>query len=133
MRARVLLADDHSRVREILTRILSTEFEVAGAFEDGASLLRAVAELSPDAVVVDVSMPGMDGFSVLRELRNNGSDVKVILISAFDEPSFGKIAVEWGASGFVSKCAAYEELIPAVRAALDDRIYRSSLIKDKPA
>ena len=120
---RVLVADDHLRVREILKRILGTEFEVVGAVEDGISLLQAVAELAPDVVVVDVSMPEMDGFGVLRQLKSNGSDVKVILVSAFHEPSFVNIAREWGASGFVSKYAAYDELIPAVRAALGGGTY----------
>ena len=77
-------------------------------------------------------MPDMDGFSVLQQLRSNGSDVKVILVSAFHQPSFVDIALKWGASGFVSKYAAYDELIPAVRAALDGRIYSSSSIKNEP-
>jgi len=129
---RIVVADDHLRVREVLAQILCTEFQVVGAVEDGASLLRAVAELSPHVVVVDISMPEMDGFSVLQELKSRGSDVKVILISAFHEPSFVNIALENGASGYVSKYAAYDELIPAVRAALDGRFYRT-LIKNKPA
>ena len=129
---RVLVADDHLRVRETLERILCREFQVVGGAEDGASLLRAVAELSPDVIVVDVSMPDMDGFSVLQQLRSNGSDVKVILVSAFHQPSFVDIAVKRGASGFVSKYAAYDELIPAVRAALDGKIYSSSSIKNNP-
>jgi len=130
---RVLVADDHFRVREILKQILCAEFEVVGAVEDGASLLRAVEELSPDVIVVDVSMPEIDGFSVLQQLKSKGFDVKVILITAFHEPSFAKIALERGASGYVSKYAAFEELIPAVRAALDGRTYSSSWSKNKPA
>jgi len=129
---RVLVADDHLRVRETLERILCREFQVVGGAEDGASLLRAVAELSPDVIVVDVSMPDMDGFSVLQQLRSNGSDVKVILVSAFHQPSFVDIAVKRGASGFVSKYAAYDELIPAVRAALDGKIYSSTSMKNNP-
>jgi DNA-binding NarL/FixJ family response regulator len=133
VRARVLLADDHLSVTEALKRILNTEFEVVGAVQDGLSLISAVAELAPDVVVMDISMPELDGFSALQRLRSKGSDVKVILISMFHEPSFVSIALEWGASGFVLKHSAFDELIPAVRAALDGRIYSSSLLKNKPA
>ena len=129
----MLIADDHPSVNEALKRILCAEFEVVGAVEDGLALLRAVAELAPDVIVVDVSMPELDGFSALQRLKSNGSDVKVILISAFHEPSFVRIALEWGASGFVLKHSAYDELIPAVRAALDGRIYSSSFLKSKSA
>jgi len=122
-RARALIADDHPSANEALRRILCTEFEVVGAVEDGLSLLRAVEELDPDVIVADVSMPKLDGFSALQRLRKNGSDVKVILISAFHEPSFVRIALEWGASGFVEKYSAFDELIPAVREALEGKIY----------
>jgi DNA-binding NarL/FixJ family response regulator len=125
-RARVLLADDHLAVAEALKRILSTEFEVIGTVRDGLSLLAATAELAPDVVVADVSMPQMDGFSALQQLRTKCPDVKVILISGFQEPVFVNIALEWGASAFVSKVAANEDLIPAVRAALEGKTYASS-------
>ena len=125
-RARVLLADDHLAVTEALKRILSTEFEVIGTVRDGLSLLTATAELSPDVVVADVSMPQMDGFSALQQLRRKCPDVKVILISGFQEPEFVNIALEWGASAFLSKVAANEDLIPAVRAALEGKTYSSS-------
>jgi len=63
-RTRVLLADDHLKVTEILERILRAEFDVIGTVQDGLSLLRVAAELAPDVVVADVSMPQLDGFSV---------------------------------------------------------------------
>jgi DNA-binding NarL/FixJ family response regulator len=132
-RARVLLADDHPYVNEALKRILSTEFDVVGTVEDGVALLRAVPELTPDVIVLDVSMPELDGFSALQHLKNSGSDAKVILISAFHEPSFVKIAMDWGASGFILKHSAFDELIPAVRTALDGGIYNSSFTKTKAA
>jgi DNA-binding NarL/FixJ family response regulator len=131
--ARILLADDHRGVRESLRRILSSEFEVVGAVADGASLLRAAAELCPDVIVVDVSMPEIDGLSVLRRLKSDGFAVKVILVSAVNESWLVNSALELGASGFVSKYFAYEELIPAVRAALDGRTYHSPSIKKKPS
>lgn len=124
--ARVLLADDHLAVAEALKRILSTEFEVIGTVRDGLSLLTATVELAPDVVVADVSMPRMDGFSALQQLRLKCPEVKVVLISGFQEPEFVNIALEWGASAFVSKVAANEELIPAVRAAIEGKTYSSS-------
>ena len=132
-RARVVLADDHAGVTEALKRILSSEFDIVATVGDGLALLSAVAELGPDIIVVDVSMPKLDGFSALQRLRTEGSDVKVILISGFYEPAFVNIALEWGASGFVSKCSAYNELIPAVHVALEGKIYRSPGLDNKPA
>jgi DNA-binding NarL/FixJ family response regulator len=126
-RTRVLLADDHLAVTEVLKRILSTEFDVIGTVQDGLSLLSATAELAPDVVVADVSMPHMDGFSALRQLKSKCPHVKVILISGFQEPAFVNIALEWGASGFVVKHTANDHLIPAVRAAVDGKTYCPSV------
>ena len=120
-RTRVLLADDHLKVTEILERILRAEFDVIGTVQDGLSLLRVAAELAPDVVVADVSMPQLDGFSALQQLKIRCPDVKVILISMFHEPAFVNIALEWGASGFVSKIAADRDLIPAVHAAMSGK------------
>jgi DNA-binding NarL/FixJ family response regulator len=78
-------------------------------------------------------MPELDGFSALQRLRSEGSDVKVILISGFHEPSLVNIALEWGASGFVLKSSAYDELIPAVRAALEGKIYRPPFVTNSEA
>ena len=129
-RARVLLAEDHRPVAEALKRILSTEFEVVGAVEDGLALLHAVAELAPDVIVVDISMPELDGFSALQRLRSKGSNVKAILMSMYHEPALVSVALELGASGFVLKHSAYDELLPAVRAALKGKIYCSALLRD---
>jgi DNA-binding NarL/FixJ family response regulator len=127
-RTRVLIADDHRAVNEVLKRILSTEFEVVGVVEDGLSLLSAAAALSPDVIVADISMPQMDGFSALQQLKGKNPDVKVILISMFREPAFVSIALEEGASGFVLKHSAYEELIPAIRAVINGQTYWSSAL-----
>jgi len=124
-RIRVLLADDHLGVAEALQRILNTEFEVVGTVGDGLALLSAAVELAPDVIVADISMPQLDGFSALQQLKSKSPDVKVILISMYLEPTFASIALEWGASGFVLKHAASEELIPAVQAAIEGRVYFS--------
>jgi DNA-binding NarL/FixJ family response regulator len=101
---------------------------VVGAVEDGLSLLSAAAELSPDVIVADISMPRMDGFSALQQLKRKDPDVKVILISMFREPAFVSIALEEGACGFVLKHSAYEELIPAIRAVINGKTYWSSVL-----
>jgi DNA-binding NarL/FixJ family response regulator len=72
-------------------------------------------------------MPQLDGFSALQQLKTKNPEMKVILISMFQEPSFVTTALELGASGFVLKHSAYDELIPAVRAAADGKIYHSSI------
>jgi DNA-binding NarL/FixJ family response regulator len=130
-RIRVLLADDHRAVSEALKRILGSQFEVVGVVEDGLSLLSAAEQLDPDVIVADISMPQLDGFSALQQLKSRKADVKVILVSMFQEPTFVSMALEWGAAGFVLKHSAYDELIPAVRAAIDGKIYCSPALMSK--
>src|SRR5215510_1456035 len=125
-RTRVLLADDHPKVTEALKRILSAEFDVISTVEDGLALVSATVELVPDVVVADVSMPKLDGFSALQQLKSKCPEVKVILISMFLEPALVTVALQWGASGFVSKITANEDLNPAVRAAIDGKTFCSS-------
>jgi DNA-binding NarL/FixJ family response regulator len=84
-------------------------------------------------IVADVSMPQLDGFSALQQLKVKCPDVKVILISMFHEPAFVNVALEWGASGFVSKIAADRDLIPAVHAAMSGKTYSSSRLTNDGA
>jgi DNA-binding NarL/FixJ family response regulator len=120
----VLLADDHTIVAEGLARLLREhDFDVVGAVGDGHLLVEAAKRLRPDVIVTDLSMPGMDGLDVLSRLKAERVDSKVVVLTMHDDAELATVAIRRGASGFLLKEAAGEELIAAIRQALQGRIY----------
>ena len=112
----VLIVDDHPSFRSCARALLEAEgFEVVGEAEDGASALRAVAELEPDLVLLDVQLPDLDGFEVASRLTaGNGAAPAIVLTSSRDGADFGSLVTRCGARGFVAKA----ELTGAALAAL---------------
>ena len=125
---RLLLADDHAIVLEGLSRLLQPEFEVVGKAGDGRGLLKMAAELKPDVIVVDVSMPLLSGIEAVRQLKRRGSRIKVIFLSMHSEVELAIEALRVGASGYVLKHSAAESLHRAIRDVLNGRVYVSSRI-----
>jgi DNA-binding NarL/FixJ family response regulator len=117
-RPRVLLADDHRIVAEGIKQLLEPEFDLVGIVEDGRSLVEQAEKLHPDVIVADITMPELNGIDALHEIRNKDSRVKVIFLTMHREVAFARRALEEGASGFVLKHSAAEELVMAIRAAL---------------
>jgi DNA-binding NarL/FixJ family response regulator len=126
---RVILADDHPEVLEQLRQMLSVCCEVVAAVSDGESVLAAVSELSPDVVVCDISMPGMNGFDVARELTRVSPAVKVVFSTIHSEPAYVAAAFRAGASGYVLKASAASELSAAVHAVAAGESFVSSRLK----
>jgi DNA-binding NarL/FixJ family response regulator len=120
---RVLLADDHRMVAEGLKSLLSTDFELLGAVEDGRALIEAARKQRPDVVVVDISMPNLNGLDALGPLKKDNPNVKVVFLTMHREVAYARRALEAGASGFVLKHSAPAELVTAIRAALDGKTY----------
>lgn len=116
---RVLIADDHQLVAQALSDVLSHEpdFEVVGVAYDGESAVRAAARLRPDVVLMDIQMPGRDGVAATRAIRAARPETKVVMITAAERSRTVLDAVDAGASGFIQKESALEEVIEAVRAA----------------
>jgi DNA-binding NarL/FixJ family response regulator len=99
----VLIVDDHPSFRANARALLESEgFEVVGEAEDGESALRAVAELAPELVLLDVQLPDIDGFEVARRLTQADGPA-VILVSSRDGSDFGPLVLESGARGFIPK------------------------------
>ena len=117
---RVLIADDHALVREGLRAVLEGEegIEVVGEAADGREALRACAELSPDLVLMDVRMPGMDGLEATRQIKARMPGVAVVMVTMHENPDYLLEAVRAGAAGYVLKEASGERIAGAVRRTL---------------
>jgi DNA-binding NarL/FixJ family response regulator len=127
-RPRVLLADDHRMVAEGLKSLLSDEFELAGVVEDGRALIEAARKLRPDVIVADITMPHLNGIDALVRLKRDDIQVPVVFLTMHTEVAYARRALEGGAAGYVLKHSAPEELIAAIRAALDGKTYVSPAV-----
>ena len=127
-RARVLLADDHRIVAEGLESLLSEDFDLVGTVRDGDALIAAARRLHPDVIVTDISMPGMNGLDAIRELRRQGVTAKVVTLTMHADPQLAVDALRSGATAYVLKHSAGDELIAAVREVLHGRTYVTALI-----
>jgi DNA-binding NarL/FixJ family response regulator len=125
---RVLLADDHRMMLEGLKSLLLPEFEIAGAVEDGRELLSKAREVKPDVIVVDISMPNLNGIDAIQQLKEEGSEAKIVFLTMHQDAVYAAKAFEAGASGFVMKHSAPDELVKAIREALMGRTYVTPLI-----
>jgi DNA-binding NarL/FixJ family response regulator len=120
----ILLADDHAIVTEGLARLLKDhDFEVVGAVGNGQALLDAAKRMRPDVIVTDLSMPGLSGLDVLARLKAEGIDSKVIVLTMHKDADLATVAMRGGASGFLLKESAGDELLAAIRQALQGGVY----------
>ncbi|MCY1069270.1 response regulator transcription factor [Nannocystis sp. RBIL2] len=117
-RPRVLMADDHTLVREGLMRLLAAELEIVGAVADGRALVSAAEQCQPDVVLVDVTMPLLNGFDAARQLQRACPRGRIIFVTVHAEPDYVQEAFRAGAHGYVVKTAASSELLLAVRRVL---------------
>lgn len=115
---RIVLCDDHEIVREAIRRRIEAEdgLEVVGEAADGDQVREVVGELQPDLLVTDVEMPGSDGIAATAGLLEEHPDLKVLVLSAHEEPALISFAEESGASGFIGKSKVTKEIVPAIRA-----------------
>jgi DNA-binding NarL/FixJ family response regulator len=125
---RVLLADDHQIVIEGLKSLLGGEFEVVGSVEDGRALVDQAAALHPDVIVVDISMPKLNGIEAARQIKKTDKDVKIVFLTMHLDATYAADAFEAGASGFVLKHSAPSELTTAIHEAMKGQTYVSPLI-----
>jgi DNA-binding NarL/FixJ family response regulator len=127
-RPRVLLADDHLMLREALERLLAPACDVIGSVPDGRALLNAVPELRPDVVVLDISMPLLNGLDAARQLKSVMPEVKVVFLTVNEDPDLAAAAIRSGASGYLLKNSAAAELLQAIDEAMRGRTYITPLI-----
>ena len=115
---RILLADDHIIVSQGLQSLLEGEFEVVGIVTNGRALIDAAKRLKPDAIVADISMPIMNGIDAVRQLRLGGETAKVVFLTMHNDPQIALEAFRAGATGYVLKQSAGDELIAAIHTSL---------------
>ena len=115
---RVLLVDDQHLVREGFARLLRdvADIEVVGEAADGGTAVQIVAETSPDVILMDVRMPGMDGVEAAEHIVRDHPNVRVLMLTTFDLDEAVHQALRVGASGFLLKDTPYDQLIHAIRA-----------------
>ena len=124
---RIIIADDHPIVRQGLRRVIEreTDMEIVAEAGDGAAVLDLIARFEPDVVVLDVDMPKLNGFDVLREMRGRASRTKIILLTVHNEEEFFTEALRIGASAYILKDSVIEDVVTAIRAVVGGENYIS--------
>ena len=129
-RPRVLLADDHTLLLEAFQRLLSDECDIVGTVTDGRALVTEATRLRPDVVVVDVSMPLLNGIDAARQLKELVPETRVVFLTMNEDPELAAEAFRVGASAYLVKRSAASELLTAIREALRSRSYVTPLITE---
>jgi DNA-binding NarL/FixJ family response regulator len=127
-RTRLLLAEDHAAVRNVAIRLLEQEFDVVGTAADGQSLIEAAARMLPEVLVVDISMPVLNGIEAAHRLRETGSTTRVVFLTTYEDIDYVHAAIAAGALGYVVKSRMYSDLCLAIKEALADRLFVSPSI-----
>jgi DNA-binding NarL/FixJ family response regulator len=117
-RPRLLIAEDHVETAELLRTLLQVEFDVIAHVQDGLALVAAADRLSPDVIVSDISMPGMDGIAAAAMILLRDPKARIVVVTVHGDSCLVKRVLATGALGYVLKVAAGDDLIPAVHAAL---------------
>ena len=127
-RPRILMADDHQMLLDAFKVMLEPDFDIVGSVTDGRALLEEFARLHPDVVVIDVAMPLLNGIDAGRQLKAQRRSVKLIFLTMNPDPDLAGEALRLGASGYVLKSSAAQELKQAIQEALRGRSYITPLI-----
>jgi DNA-binding NarL/FixJ family response regulator len=132
-RPRVLLADDHAMLLDAFRRLLESQCEIVGAAANGRALIELALKTDPDIIVLDISMPDLNGMDACAQLRRKLPDVKFIFLTVNEDPDLAAEAIRLGASAFLLKSCASAELTLAIESARAGRTYITPLItKGRP-
>jgi DNA-binding NarL/FixJ family response regulator len=125
---RVLLADDHETVQEQVRAILGKDFDIIGAVNNGQDAVAETQRLDPDVLVIDISMPILNGFQAVRQLQTKNTRAKIVFLTVHEDPDFVAAAFSAGASAYVLKSEVTSDLAPAIRETLQGGTYVSKTI-----
>jgi DNA-binding NarL/FixJ family response regulator len=130
-RSSILIADDHTLVADLCKKLLETEFDVVGTVCDGRALVRRAVDLRPDVIVVDITMPILNGLDAGQRVKEMLPAVKLVYLTMNPDLAVAEEAFRRGASAYLLKTCAASELVPAVREVLRGKTYMSrALAKD---
>jgi DNA-binding NarL/FixJ family response regulator len=129
-RPRIILADDHRIVVEGLRSLLQSEFDLVGTAENGVDLVELAQRVKPDVIVTDISMPLLNGIDAVRKLRESGVQAKVVFLTMHPDVVYATRAMEAGASGYVLKHSAPDELIAAIHEVLRGGAFISTSLRN---
>lgn len=127
-RPRVIMADDHSLIMAGLRKLVEADCDVVATVEDGRALLEAAERINPDLILLDISMPLLNGLDAAHQLSKIVPECKLIFLTMHANPSYATEAFQAGASGYLLKRSAASELQQAIRSALSGQYYLTPLI-----
>ena len=127
---RVLLADDHALILGAFEKLLAGECDIVGQVGDGRALVAAVETLNPDVVVLDISMPLLNGLDAGRQIKQKSRNVKLVYLTMNEDPDLAAEAFRAGASGYLLKSSAASELAAAIREVAQGRSYITPLVAE---
>jgi len=128
---RVVLADDHQALLARVRRLLAEEYDVVGVVENGSQAVDAVLTLNPDVLVIDVSMPVLDGLQAARQLQKAKSRARIVFLTIHEDEDFVAAAFSAGALGYVTKARLSADLVPAILEAMQGRTFVSKFTPRK--
>ena len=128
-RKRILLADDHKFITEGLKSLLDPDYDVVGIVSDGKALVEEAARLQPDIIVADISMPRLNGIEAIRQVVEQNSQARIIVLTMHPDITYATRALEAGAAGYVLKHSAPQELLQAIKASLLGKKFITERIK----
>ena len=130
---KILIVEDHTILREGLKALLATnpDIEIAGEAEDGREAIWLVEKLNPDMVLMDLSMPRMDGIQAIREIKKRWPKKRVLALTAHKTEEYVLTTLQAGADGYLLKDSTYQEMMTAVRSVLSGKRYLSPGISEK--
>ena len=124
---RVLLADDNDDFRSVAARVLEAEFDIVATVGDGQAAIEETARLKPEVLVLDISMPVLNGIEAARQIRAAGDQARIVILTVHEDPDFVRSARQAGAEGYVVKSRLACDLLVALKEVLAGRTFVSPL------
>jgi len=132
-KVRILLADDNAAILDHVSKMLKQDYEIVAAVTNGSAVLREQFRLKPDIIILDISMGGLSGIEVARQLRDSGCSAKIVFLTVHDDPDFVNAAMGSGGSGYVVKSRQHSDLVSALDAVLAGKLFVSpNLLYERP-
>ena len=132
MSIRIIVADDHAIIRYGLCRSFEqvADIDVIGQAENGMSTVKLTHKISPDVVIMDIAMPDLNGINATRQIHKESEDIKVVALSVHSNCNYVREIFRAGASGYLLKSCQFDDLLKAIRAVIEGKIYISPSISD---